>query len=119
MVDGMSNAKIFGGMIFFAALLPLTACDLLADKVAGSCDWRPAKGDRCFEYTSVDAKKDCGGGRVWKDGPCDRASAVCGARLSVNNNQKWIYEAAGTTKEAAMTECKRDKLLGLDGKPAK
>lgn len=123
----MSNAEIkkgasilYTGLILSAALLPLTACDALTggNKVAGSCDWRPAKGDRCFEYPDADAKKECGSGRVWRDGPCDHTGALCGARLS-SGIQKWIFAGTGTTKEQATTECGRDTLLGPDGKPVK
>jgi hypothetical protein len=101
--------------------VPLLACDKLGGgfTVAGSCDWRPGKSDRCFEYPKdgVEAgKKICTGGKVWSDGPCDRASAVCGTRMS-SNTQKWIYETNGTTKDKANTECLDGKLLGPDGKP--
>jgi hypothetical protein len=103
-------------VVVIVASLP--ACDALTGgKVAGSCDWRSTKGDRCFEYPSADMKKECSGGRVWKDGPCDRTGAICGVRMSTGI-QKWIYDGAGTTKEKAMTECTQDgKLLGPDGKP--
>ena len=110
----------FGALLLGGGLVPLTACDALTggNKIVGSCDWRPTAKDRCFEYPSADAKKDCTAGRVWRDGPCDHTGAVCGARLSTGI-QKWIFATGGTTKEKATAECANDKVLGPDGKPVK
>lgn len=124
----MSNANrqslgafLFCGVVVTSGIVSLTACDALAGhKIAGSCDWRPAGGDRCFEYPEAAAKKDCTAtGRVWKDGPCDHTGAACGSRLP-GGIQKWIFATATTTKEKATTECSSlGTALGPDGKPAK
>jgi hypothetical protein len=101
------------------ALLVGAGCD--GDKPAGSCDWRSASGDRCFDYPKSEVtsgKGICASGRTWSDKGCDRTGSIGGCKTTAGIT-KWIYPTAAIkTREDAKSECMTD-WLGPDGKPVK
>lgn len=74
----------------------------------GSCDWRPAGGNRCFDYTTAykDAQGICDGRKVWSTKPCDLAGAIGGCGTG-QGTTKWLWPDAKikTKADAQLMEC--------------
>jgi hypothetical protein len=79
----------------------------------GSCDWRPAGNNRCFDYTTgyKEAKDICDGRRAWSPKPCDLTGAIGGCQTNASTT-KWLWPDAKikTKADAQKMECTSDWL---------
>jgi hypothetical protein len=111
----MNGPKTFLRLLLAAGIVASTAVTVSAcsESFQGSCDWRPAGNNRCFDYTSAykQAQQNCDGRKVWSPKPCDLAGAIGGCSTG-QGTTKWLWpnEKVKTKADAQVMECTSDWL---------